>query len=272
MSRVRFQRISDQGHSGLSRLYPPPGPASFDPVQVPTPNRLILFDIDGTLLTAGGAPRRAFRHALIEHFGTDGNEARTDFSGKTDPQIVYELMGGAGFDDDRIEERIADLFEHYLDGLEQELEGEVGHRLHPGAAEVVASLADDPRVVLGLVTGNVERGARLKLERFDLWRRFAVGAFGSDDRERDRLPQIAIERAGLLTGRRFIGGDTVVVGDTPADVQCARAVGALAVAVATGRPTREELEACRPDILLDSLEEWQDQLAGLGLSLDPVPS
>ncbi|MGH7566441.1 MAG: HAD family hydrolase, partial [Gemmatimonadota bacterium] len=113
-----------------------------------TPNRLILFDIDGTLLTAGGAPRRAFRRALIEHFGTDGDEARTDFSGKTDPQIVYELMGGAGFDDDRIEERIADLFEHYLEGLEQELEGETGHRLYAGAAEVVSSLADDPRVVL----------------------------------------------------------------------------------------------------------------------------
>ena len=135
----------------------------------------------------------------------------------------------------------------------------------------MASLADDPRVVLGLVTGNVERGAQLKLERFDLWRRFAVGAFGSDDRDRDRLPQIAIERAGRLAGRRFAGGDTVVIGDTPADVQCARAVGALAVAVATGRPTREELEACRPDILLDSLENGPTP-GRARLSLDPVPS
>lgn len=101
-------------------MYPPLGAATFDPV--PRPNRLILFDIDGTLLTASGAPRRAFRRALIEHFGTDGDEAGTDFSGKTDPQIVYELMGGAGFDDDRIEERIAALFEHYLEGLELELE------------------------------------------------------------------------------------------------------------------------------------------------------
>lgn len=250
-------------------MYPPRGSASFDPV---TPNRLFLFDIDGTLLTAGGAPRRAFRRALIEHFGTDGDEVRTDFSGKTDPQIVYELMGAAGFDDDRIEERIADLFDHYLVGLERELEEEAGHRLYPGAAEVVEALANDPRVVLGLVTGNVERGARLKLERFDLWRRFAVGAFGSDDRERDRLPQIAIERASRLTGRRFAGSEVVVIGDTPADVQCARAAGALAVAVATGRPTREELEASRPDLLLDSLEEWPHLLAGLGLSLDPVPS
>jgi phosphoglycolate phosphatase-like HAD superfamily hydrolase len=250
-------------------LYRFPAPATFGVVPE-TPNRLILFDIDGTLLTAGGAPRRAFRRALIEHFGTDGDEARTDFSGKTDPQIVYELMGGAGFDDDRIEARIADLFDLYLAGLERELEGEAGHRLLPGAGEVIEALAGDPRVVLGLVTGNVERGARLKLERFDLWRRFAVGAFGSDDRERDRLPGIAIERARRLTGHRFEGRRAVVIGDTPADVRCARAAGATAVAVASGRPTRAELEAAGPDLLLDSLEDWPFLLAELGLSLDPI--
>ena len=252
-------------------MYPLPGPASFGAVSG-SPNRLILFDIDGTLLTAGGAPRRAFRRALIEHFGTDGDEARTDFSGKTDPEIVYELMGRAGFGDDRIEARIGALFDHYLDELERELEGEAGHRLHPGAAEVVEALAADPRVVLGLVTGNVERGARLKLERFDLWRHFAVGAYGSDDRLRDRLPGIAIERASRLTGRRFSGRDAVVVGDTPADIRCARAAGAMAVAVATGRPTRAELAACGPDLLLDSLAEWPRLLAELGLALDCIPS
>ena len=237
---------------------------------MPSPSRLILFDIDGTLLTAGGAPRRAFRRALIEHFGTEGDEARTDFSGKTDPQIVYEIMGRAGFDDDRIEARIAEFFEHYLAGLERELAREAGHRLHPGAARLVEVLAADPRVLLGLVTGNVERGARLKLERFDLWRFFPVGAFGSDDRDRDRLPQIAIERTVRLTGRAFAGADAVVIGDTPADIRCARAAGALAVAVASGRPTRAELAACEPDVLLDSLTEWPELLAAIGLSPDPV--
>ncbi len=252
-------------------MYPPRGPATFGVVSG-TPNRLILFDIDGTLLTAGGAPRRAFRRALIAHFGTDGDEARMDFSGKTDPEIVYELMGRAGFADERIEERIADLFDHYLDGLERELETDAGHRLLPGVAELVDALAADRRVVLGLVTGNVERGARLKLERFDLWRSFAVGAFGSDDRERDRLPAVAIERARRLTGRPFEGRDAVVIGDTPADIRCARAAGALAVAVATGRPTRAELEASGPDLLLDTLEEWPRLLDELGLALDCIPS
>lgn len=239
---------------------------------MPIPDRLILFDIDGTLLTAGGAPRRAFRRALIEHFGTDGDEARTDFSGKTDPQIVHELMGRAGFADDHIEERIADLFEHYLEGLERELATEDGHRLYAGVAELVPALAGDPRVLLGLVTGNVERGARLKLERFGLWPSFRVGAYGSDARERDRLPAIAMKRARRLTGRAFTGAETVVVGDTPADVQCARAVGAVAVAVTTGRPSREELAAAGPDHLLESLEEWPALAAELGLAMDPIPT
>jgi phosphoglycolate phosphatase-like HAD superfamily hydrolase len=239
---------------------------------LPSPRRLILFDIDGTLLTAGGAPRLAFRRALIARFGTSGDEARTDFSGKTDPQIVYEIMRGAGFDDDRIEAGIDELFEHYLAGLERELPADPAHRLHPGAAAVVEALDADPRVVLGLVTGNVERGARLKLERFDLWRRFRVGAFGSDHPDRDRLPRIAMERASRLTGHAFTGSDTVVIGDSPADIRCARAAGAVAVAVASGLPTREELAARGPDVLLDSLEEWPELLAAIGLSPDPVLS
>jgi phosphoglycolate phosphatase len=233
---------------------------------VPIPERLFLFDIDGTLLSAGGAPRRAFRRALIEHFGTDGDAANNDFSGKTDPQIVYELMGGAGFADDHIEERIAEVFAHYLEVLERELAVETRHRLYPGVAELVPALADDPRVLLGLVTGNVEAGAKLKLGHFGLWEAFAVGAFGSDDRQRDRLPSIAIARAEARTGRRLAGAEVVVVGDTPADIRCARTVGATAVAVATGRPSREALAACEPDILLDSLEAWPELLARLDLT------
>lgn len=237
---------------------------------VPAPERLILFDIDGTLLHAGGAPRRAFRQALLEHFGTEGAAASDDFSGKTDPQIVYELMTAAGFDDDHIAERIAAVFERYLEGLEAELAGESGHRLYPGIPELLPRLADDHRVVLGLLTGNVEEGARLKLAHFGLWELFRVGAFGSDDRERDRLPPIAVERARRLTGRAFEGDEVVIVGDTEADVRCARAVGAMAVAVATGVPSRETLVAAGPDLLLDSLEEWPELLAELGLADRPT--
>lgn len=234
--------------------------------------RLILFDIDGTLLSAGGAPRRAFRRALVEYFGTEGDAATGSFAGKTDPQILYELMGAAGFADDHIDERVADFFDHYLAGLEGELASETRHRLYPGVAELVPALADDPRVVLGLVTGNVRRGAELKLSRFGLWERFAVGAFGSDDRVRNRLPPIAIDRAARRTGRRFAGREVVIVGDTPADVACARAVGATAVAVATGTPSRADLAAAGPDLLLDSLADWRSLLAEIGLSVDVTAS
>lgn len=229
--------------------------------------RLVLFDIDGTLLSAGGAPRRAFRRALTEHFGTEGGAATDDFSGKTDPQIVYDLMGAAGFGDDHIEERIAAFFARYLDELAAELRVETRHRLYPGVAELIPALAADPRVVLGLVTGNVRAGARLKLGHFGLWDAFRVGAFGSDDRRRDCLPSIAVQRAEAATGHRFEGFDVVVIGDTPADVRCARAAGAMAVAVATGRPDREVLAACEPDLLLDSLADWPDLLAELDLAI-----
>lgn len=235
---------------------------------MPELKRLILFDVDGTLLSAGGAPRRAFRRALIEHFGTEGGSAAGEFAGKTDPQILYELMGAAGFAEDHIDERIDAVFDHYLTGLEGELTVETRHRLYPGVSELVPTLAADPRVVLGLVTGNVRRGARLKLRHFDLWRHFAVGAFGSDDRVRDRLPPIAIARAERATGRRFEGEEVVIVGDTPADIACARAVGALAVAVATGVPSRPVLVAAGPDLLLDSLADWPGLLIELGLEQD----
>jgi phosphoglycolate phosphatase-like HAD superfamily hydrolase len=232
---------------------------------VSVPDRLILFDIDGTLLSAGGAPRRAFRRALAEHFGTEGAVASDDFSGKTDPQIVYDLMRAAGFADDHIEERIAGFFAYYLEELERELAVETRHRLYPGVAELLPALAADPRVALGLLTGNIEAGARLKLAHFGLWELFSLGAYGSDDRTRDRLGPVALARAEARFGRPFRGDEAVVVGDTPADVRCARAIGAVAVAVATGRPTRETLEATGPDVLLDSLADWpafHDSLTG----------
>lgn len=230
--------------------------------------RLVLFDIDGTLLSAGGAPRRAFRRALVEYFDTEGAAATDRFAGKTDPQILYELMRAEGFDETHIDERVDDFFALYLTRLEVELETETRHRLYPGVAELVDVLAEDPRVVLGLVTGNVQAGARLKLAHFGLWEKFRVGAFGSDDRIRDRLPPIAIRRAAERTGRRFGGEEVVIVGDTPADVACARVVGALAVAVATGVHGRDVLAAHDPGILFDSLADWQALLAELGLG-DP---
>lgn len=233
---------------------------------MPGLERLILFDIDGTLLSAGGAPRRAFRRALVEYFDTEGGAASDRFAGKTDPQILHDLMRAEGFDEAHIDERADDFFAFYLTRLEVELETETRHRLYPGVAELVPALAEDPRVTLGLVTGNVEPGARLKLGHFGLWECFEVGAYGSDDRVRNRLVPIAVDRAGAATGRRFDGPEVVVVGDTPADVACARAAGATAVAVATGVHSAADLAAHDPDFLLDSLADWTGVLERLDLA------
>lgn len=242
------------------------GPATFDPVA--DLERLVLFDIDGTLLSAGGAPRRAFRAALVEYFGTEGAAATDRFAGKTDPQILYDLMLDEGFDADHVDERVDEFFAFYLTRLEAELEVETLHRVYPGAESLVSALAEDPRAVLGLVTGNIEAGARLKLAHFGLWERFEVGAYGSDHPVRNRLPPIAVARAEERTGRRFADREVVVVGDTPADIACARAVGAMAVAVATGVHSAEDLAAHDPDLLLDSLEE-PSLLEALDLATGP---
>jgi len=116
---------------------------------VPASERLFLFDIDGTLLSAGGAPRRAFRQALLDHFGTEGDAANNDFSGKTDPQIVYELMRAAGFTDGHIGDRLQGLFDDYLAGLAIELETETRHYLFPGVAQLIPALATALTPVLG---------------------------------------------------------------------------------------------------------------------------
>lgn len=228
--------------------------------------RLILFDIDGTLLSAGGAPRRAFRRALKEFFGTEGAAARDRFAGKTDPQILHDLMRAAGFDEAHVDERADDFFAFYLTRLEAELASETRHRLYPGVAGLIPALAADSRVTLGLVTGNVEPGARIKLEHFGLWERFELGAYGSDHRDRNRLVPIAVERAAAVTGRHFAGSEVVVVGDTPADVACARAAGARAVAVATGVHSAAELAAHGPDALLETLAGGPALAAALDLA------
>lgn len=228
--------------------------------------RLVLFDIDGTLLSAGGAPRRAFRRSLVEFFGTEGRAATDRFAGKTDPQILHDLMRAEGFDEAHIAERADDFFAFYLTRLEAELETETRHRLYPGVAELVPALAADRRVTLGLVTGNIVPGARIKLSHFGLWEHFEIGAYGSDDRERNRLVPIAVARAAAATGRRFAEREVVVVGDTPADIACARAAGARAVAVATGVHSAAELAAHRPDALLESLAAGSDRMAALDIA------
>jgi phosphoglycolate phosphatase-like HAD superfamily hydrolase len=198
--------------------------------------KLILFDIDGTLLWTQGAAKRAFQRAMEEVYGTAGPIATHSFAGKTDPQIARELLRLGGVADREIEAGLVRLWEEYLRELRREL-ALPGHatRVLPGVRPLLGEL-DRMRdsVVVGLLTGNIEPGAVLKLDSARLSGRFRLGAYGSDRERRDELPEVAVERALALTGRRFRARDIVVIGDTPADMECGASLDVHAFGVATG--------------------------------------
>ncbi|MGE0441109.1 MAG: HAD family hydrolase [Gemmatimonadales bacterium] len=199
--------------------------------------RLVLFDIDGTLMLSGGAGRRAILAAMAEVAGLASDLLdRVRFDGKTDPQIVAELFDAGGQSGAGDPDRVTRILDRYLAHLEADLAVNAAlAEVMPGIRPLLDSLVGDDRIVLGLLTGNVSRGAELKLRAVQLeFARFRVGAFGSDHAVRSELPPIAVERAAPIFGRRPSGADVVIIGDTPADVTCGRGVGATAVGVATG--------------------------------------
>ncbi|HET9948633.1 MAG TPA: HAD hydrolase-like protein [Longimicrobiales bacterium] len=213
--------------------------------------RLVLFDIDGTLLT-GGPAKEAFTSAMMETYGTLGDVDRVSFGGKTDPQIARELLTGAGLDARAIDAGLPLLWERYLGHLRTGL-AERPMRVLPGVREALDALGALEDVALGLLTGNILGGAELKLGSAGLWERFGVGGFGSDHEDRDRLPEVALERARRRWGPSIGPADTVIVGDTPRDVGCGRVCGARTLAVATGTFSAAELEEAGADHVLADL-------------------
>jgi phosphoglycolate phosphatase-like HAD superfamily hydrolase len=209
--------------------------------------KLVLFDIDGTLLWTDGAGRRAIHDALMEVFGSTG-PADHWFDGKTDRQIVRELMRLDGHDDAWIDARMEELLDKYAANLARELAAP-GHmpKLYDGVPELLDALEARTDVVLGLLTGNLEVGAMGKLRAVGLDpSRFRVGAYGSDHELRPELPAIAQRRACEALGIELAGTDVVVIGDTPADIACGRSIGARAIGVATGRYGVDELREHDP--------------------------
>lgn len=216
--------------------------------------RLVLFDIDGTLIDCGGQARPVFAAALREVFGTAGEVASYDFSGKTDPRIVFDLMTAAGVPPGTAWEGIAAVRDRYLAGLDAELARE-RMRLLPAVAERLTELAARPGVALGLLTGNWEGGARIKLSRFDLNRFFAFGAFGDGQIDRVDLPPVAWHAAWAARAERYLPEETLIVGDSPLDVACARAHAVPVLAVATGWTAAERLAAAGAERVVTSLAE-----------------
>lgn len=205
--------------------------------------KLVLFDIDGTILWTDGAGRRAIRDALQKEMGTAGPIETYRLDGKTDPQIVRELMMMAGHPDAESEAHIQRVLGQYVALLAEELEiGRRNARLFPGIEPLISELERRGDVVVGLLTGNVVGGAALKLAAVGLDHgRFRLGAYGSDASVRSDLPPIAVKRAESLMGRIPSGADVVIIGDTPADVTCGNSIGARAIGVGTGHYTRQQL-------------------------------
>lgn len=218
--------------------------------------KLVLFDIDGTLLRTDGAGRRAMEHALLTVFGTTGSPAYR-FDGKTDRQITREQMRAAGFTDATIDARMDDVFALYVAQLTRELDTSPAQaeRL-AGVPPLLERLRTHEGVTLGLLTGNIEPGARRKLAAVDIaWEQFRVNAFGSDHEDRSALPAVAQQRATTLLGRSIDGSQLVIIGDTPADIHCGRSLGVRAIGVATGRFSAQELSQHDPYAVLDSLAD-----------------
>ena len=215
--------------------------------------RLLLFDIDGTLVNINGAGRKVLKQALQEVFGTAGPIDDYSLAGTTDSQTIYDLLTATGFSIDEIEDGLPSVYQTMA---------EKGKILFfhdtfspcPGVKILLDRLASSKNILLGLMTGNAESTAPLKLTAAQIDPAcFQVGSFGSDAQDRNQLPGMAMKRASAKVGETFDGSNTVIIGDTPADIACARASGATAVAVATGGSPLTTLAKYEPDYLLDNL-------------------
>ncbi|GMR12263.1 MAG: HAD family hydrolase [Gemmatimonadota bacterium] len=225
---------------------------------------LVLLDIDGTLV-AGGPAKEAFETAMLEVYETRGAIEGFDFSGKTDPQIARELLVVAGFTEERIDASLPDLWDRYLAELEALLTHEPMYLL-PGVPALLDRLHAHPDVAVALVTGNIARGARLKLASVGLANGLTIGGFGSDHEDRNLLAPLAIARAEEACGVRFARERTVVVGDTPRDVVCGQRAGTRTVAVATGRCDAESLRDAGADRVFQDFLDTDEVMRELVLA------
>lgn len=216
--------------------------------------RLLLFDIDGTLIRSAGAGRRALNRAFQQVYGVENGFDEVDMMGRTDPLILAEVL--ETYKLPRDEKQEARFQAVYFDYLEEEMK--VPHkdmRFCPGILQLLDGLKTCPDTILGLLTGNWRRGAYIKLRRFGIEDRFAFGAFADDAPLRTDLVPIAVERCWLKKRVRVPAEDVYVIGDTPHDVMCAKPHGASTIAVATGIHSLSELEASDPDYFFENFED-----------------
>ena len=228
------------------------------------PRRLLLFDIDGTLLTSGGAGAAALADAMMARFEVDEDFAGITLAGATDELIARALIQKHGIE--VTPENTTALLDSYLSHLPHRLPRHDG-KLLPGIIPLLDALSGREDVVLALLTGNLIRGAKIKLGHFGVWDYFEFGAFADDHHDRNELGKFAKSRAVEKHGEEFPPERIYVIGDTPRDIECGRAIGARTVAIATGDYSRAELAAHSPNFLFDDLSDTASVLIAL-LSAD----
>jgi phosphoglycolate phosphatase-like HAD superfamily hydrolase len=212
---------------------------------------LVLFDVDGTLITSGGAGARSWRNAFDQLHGVQADIGSHSEAGETDPVVARKTFEGA-IGREPTEHELAAIFALYLRRLSHEVATSEGYRVLEGAVALLGRLSD-AGIMLGIVSGAMEGAARVKLGRGDLNRFFLFGGYGTDSPDRTRLTSVAIERASLLHDHVLDPARVYVVGDTPLDVAAAKATGVVSVAVASGKFPVDALEAAGADHVLPNL-------------------
>ncbi len=226
---------------------------------------LLLFDIDGTLVDTGGKGMSALKKTANEVFGSDGPPL--DLAGSTDLGILANLY--VHFEVEPTEERTHRFFDIYHKHLEDGLELNPSEgKVLDGVFELLEEIAIHQHAQLGLLTGNTELGAEIKLRHYGLHQHFSFGAYGSDRADRNLLGHIALERALAMTGNSYTPERTLIIGDTPKDIACAHAIGARCLAVATGHFSAEQLEQAGADWVIGSLSEFfsKDEVPGIDIN------
>jgi phosphoglycolate phosphatase-like HAD superfamily hydrolase len=215
--------------------------------------KICLFDIDGTLLSSGGAGKAAMETALLEEFALPKLRGQVNYSGRTDRAIVTDLLRLHGIEETSVNR--GRFLVGYLRRLPDHLMNATGKGVLPGIAYLLEHLGSRDQVAVGLLTGNIREGARIKLQHYELYHHFSFGGFGDDHHDRDEVAREAWAVVRNRFGPAVLQENVWVIGDTPMDVRCARAIGARCLAVATGFHSVQELDTAKPDLLLPDLAD-----------------
>ncbi|PYS55982.1 MAG: hypothetical protein DMG13_01965 [Acidobacteria bacterium] len=221
--------------------------------------KLLLFDVDQTLIHTGGAGLRALDRACRKHLAIENATHGITAHGKTDPAIVREILLARVGSDSTLEIQLQSILESYLSFLREEVQSSPGYRVLPGIVEILQEMSARTGVVLGLATGNVELGARIKLDRGNLNSYFMFGGFGSDSENRTTLVKKAAEAAAQKCGCPIEPEEIFVIGDTPRDIEAGRAAGFRTVGVATGHYSVEQLFAAGAHVAIPDFQQGRDR-------------